>query len=151
MLKRAVLNTCSGIFSCTAAVYSSVETYDPVDDVWGKIANMSEPRHGCAAVASSGRLYVLGGHDESHPLSSVEVFNPADGTWSYVASMSTPRRGVAAVELPGNKILACGGWDGAQLLKSCELYDVELDRWSDMRCDMVSGRMYHGICAANGT
>ena len=141
----------SGLFACTAGVYSSVETYDPVDDVWGKVANMSEPRDGCAAVACSGRLYVLGGTDESHPLSSVEVFSPADGKWSYVASMSTPRRGLAAVELPGNKILACGGWDGTQLLKSCELYDVELDQWSDMRCDMVSGRMYHGICAANGT
>ena len=109
---------------------------------------MSEQRDGCAAVASSGRLYVLGGsNDEDRPLSTVEVFDPADGRWSYVASMSTPRRGVAAVELAGGKILACGGWNGTQLLKTCEMYDVELDRWSDLPCDMVSGRMYHGICA----
>lgn len=144
----------SGVCSCTAMVYSSVETYDPVDDVWGKIANMSEPRDGCAAVATAGRLYVLGGNSsnaENVPLDSVEMFNPVDGTWSYVASMSTPRYGVAAIEMPGNKILACGGWDGAQLLKSCELYDIELDRWSEMPYDMASGRMCHGICAVTGT
>eukprot|EP01043_Picozoa_sp_COSAG02_P022391 COSAG02_NODE_1163_length_14166_cov_62.952797_3_plen_471_part_00 len=141
----------SGVFSCTAAVFSSVETYDPVDDVWGKIANMSEPRDGCAAVACSGRLYVLGGNDKDSPLNSVEVFDPGQGTWSYVAPMSTARHGVAAVEVPGNKILACGGWDGSQLLKSCELYDVELDQWSDMSSDMALGRMYHGICALTTT
>jgi hypothetical protein len=141
----------SGVFACTAAVYSSVETYDPVDDVWGKVANMSEPRDGCAAVTCSGRLYVLGGNDKDRPLESVEVFDPADGRWSYVAPMSRPRHGVAAVEITGKRILACGGWDGSQLLKSCELYDVELDQWSDMPGDMALGRMYHGICATTGT
>jgi hypothetical protein len=141
----------SGVFACTAAVYSSVETYDPVDDVWGKVANMSEPRDGCAAVTCSGRLYVLGGNDKDRPLESVEVFDQADGRWSYVAPMSRPRHGVAAVEITGKRILACGGWDGSQLLKSCELYDVELDQWSDMPGDMALGRMYHGICATTGT
>jgi len=138
----------SGAFSCTAVWYSSVEVYDPQEDVWSRTSNMSEPRDGCAAVATSGRLYVLGGNDRNRPLSSVEIFDPKEGTWSDGAPMSTARHGVGAVALPGGKIIACGGWDGKQLLKSCEMYDIAQDQWSPVS-DMTHGRMYPGICAIN--
>ena len=62
--------------------------------------------------------------------------------------MSTARHGVGAVALPGGKIIACGGWDGKQLLKSCEMYDIAQDQWSPVS-DMTHGRMYPGICAIN--
>ena len=127
--------------------YSSVETYDPEQDIWGKISNMSEPREGCATVAIAGRLYVIGGSDKNRPLSSVEYFDPKQGKWFEVSPMSTPRHGVAAVALPNNKILATGGWDGKQALRSCEVYDMATDQWSQ-QADMAIARMYHAICCA---
>ena len=137
----------SGVFPCTSVWYSSVETYDPEQDIWGKISNMSEPREGCATVAIAGRLYVIGGSDKNRPLSSVEYFDPKQGKWFEVSPMSTPRHGVAAVALPNNKILATGGWDGKQALRSCEVYDMATDQWSQ-QADMAIARMYHAICCA---
>jgi N-acetylneuraminic acid mutarotase len=44
-------------------VFPEVEAYDPIADAWAALPAMPTPRHGMAAAAVAGRLYVPGGAD----------------------------------------------------------------------------------------
>ena len=60
-------------------VFSQVEAYDTERDVWEKVGDMRNPRHGNAAVAVGGRIYVLAGgaaQGGGEPGSIVESYGP---------------------------------------------------------------------------
>lgn len=53
-----------------------VEKYDPNNNTWTMVANMSCPRGGVGVAALGGKLYAVGGHDGTNYLSSVEEYDP---------------------------------------------------------------------------
>src|SRR5436190_12916419 len=53
-------------------------------------------------------------------------------TWRYIAQMKHARAQHQAILLKNGQILAIGGEDGQQVLRSCELYDPATDVWHDV-------------------
>lgn len=68
--------------------------------------------------------------DDNAPLASVEVYNPLsdDEPWTCIRPMASPRGGVGLAPLSG-KLIAVGGHNGKEYLKSVEIYDIESDSW----------------------
>ena len=70
---------------------------------------LSSPVYRTVAVASGGRIYVLGGHDSAGgSVSSVIRFDPGTGNSAVAGSLALPTHGAAAAVLEG-KILVFGG------------------------------------------
>jgi hypothetical protein len=55
---------------------ANVLEYDSVSNAWTNRANMSSPRYAPAAVALNGKIYALGGQNNSGALASMEAYDP---------------------------------------------------------------------------
>ena len=74
---------------------------------------MPTPRRWLAATAGAdGRIYALGGFQNSGLLATVEAYTPSTDTWATLASMSTSREWPAAATGADGRIYAVGGTDG---------------------------------------
>lgn len=62
--------------------------------------------------------------------------------------MNEPRHSAAAVSL-NDQIFICGGCDGENVLKSCEVYDTKLNKWQHIP-PMKSSRMRHSAVVHAG-
>lgn len=62
--------------------------------------------------------------------------------------MNEPRHSAAAVSL-NDQIFICGGCDGENVLKSCEVYDTKLNKWQHIP-PMKSFRMRHSAVVHAG-
>ena len=72
---------------------SSVEQYNARMDTWTQITSMEVPRYGLATCFHSGRLYTIGGYNETFGyLNSVECYNMREDEWEMVAPMNCARR-----------------------------------------------------------
>jgi len=117
-----------GGFVTSSATYE----YVPRTDSWSRKVAMPTPRHGLAAVALNGKIYVFGGSNGSSATGALEVYDPDRNSWSRKAPMPTPRVFLAAAELNG-KIYAIGGspdGDGNGRTDAVEIYDPDTDSWS---------------------
>ena len=82
---------------------------DPKTDTWNTVASMPAARAFFGAVlGGDGRIYVIGGYNDSGYLSAVEAYNPSTNAWSEVAPLKVARAGLA-VASTGNRLLAIGG------------------------------------------
>jgi hypothetical protein len=61
-----------------------------------------------AVLGSDGRIYVIGGYNDSGYLSAVDAYDPSTTTWSAVAPLEIARAGLAVASV-NNRILAIGG------------------------------------------
>jgi N-acetylneuraminic acid mutarotase len=61
-----------------------------------------------AALGSDGRIYVVGGYNDSGYLSAVKVYDPSANAWSASAPLEIARPGLAVASV-GNRVLAIGG------------------------------------------
>jgi hypothetical protein len=92
-------------------VLASMEAYDPTTSTWAPRASMHTARfHHAAVRAANGRIYAIGGVDQSlSPLSTVEEYDPSTDTWQTVASLTAPRVSLAAAGTRDGRIFAIGG------------------------------------------
>ena len=110
-------------------VYSTVEVYDTVTDIWTKKANMPTARIDPAVSLVNGKIYVVGGTTDgtwplNHTSSAVEVYDPSTDTWVRQIDMPTPRVGPSAGVVDG-KIYVIGGWrEGNVLHSTVEVFDT---------------------------
>jgi uncharacterized repeat protein (TIGR01451 family) len=105
--------------------------YTPQTDTWSRKAPMPTPRHGLAAVALNGKVYVLGGSNGSAATGALEVYDPALNSWRRLAPMPTPRVFLAAAAVNG-KIYAIGGSPdccGNSRTDVVEVYNPGSDSW----------------------
>jgi N-acetylneuraminic acid mutarotase len=116
---------------------------------WRRVGEMLAGRSGHAAVVLDGALYVLGGlGGGGQTLASVERYDPdqdagtltspVSGAWVAVAPMTAARTGFAVAVL-GGRIVAVGGFDGSNALRSCERYEPATDKWEALP-DMPTAR-----------
>lgn len=78
---------------------------------------------GMGAVAIAGKVYVVGGAEDSNsnsPTGASFVFDPAWPSWASIAPMPTPRVHPAVAAI-GGQLYAVGGWSDCGL--SCLTYD----------------------------
>jgi hypothetical protein len=147
---------CAGGWDAASVDLSSAEVWGPPaqgppDAVWSwrMLPEMSADRYGgCGCVMSDGRFAVLGGmglddegsgsdetaeaDDDAVPLSSCEALVvDGDAHWAPLPPMHDARSVFACGAVAGCVIVA-GGYG----FKSAELYDVELNRWLRLPCDL---------------
>jgi len=124
---------------------SSVEVYNPNDDIWIRVADMSARRSGAGVGVLQGQLYSVGGHDGPLVRKSVECYNPESNTWTAVAEMNYCRRNAGVVSHSG-LLYVIGGDDGSSNLQSVEVYHPKNNTWTILDASMTMGRSYTGVC-----
>ena len=145
-------------------VLATVEMYDPETDKWIKKASMPTPRLQFETKVIDGKIYAIGGYNESGDLSAVEEYDPVSDTWTTKKSMPTPRAWFQTEVLKG-KIYAIGGWkkvgdySSESYLSSVEEYDPKSDIWmgnipalpakDGFQTEIIDGKLY-AIGAAGG-
>ncbi len=108
--------------------------YDPATDAWSPVAPIPTARTlPGAALASDGRIYVVGGHTGGgFGYSGVnEAYNPSTDSWTAgLASMPTGRYEVAAAA-SGSRVYALGGFNNSGgSLATVEAYEPSTNAWT---------------------
>ncbi len=102
-------------------IYSSIETYDPVQGIFQASGDLTIKRHKHDAVRlSDGRVLISGGSDERDSRGayrSLEIFDPLSGRSRKAADTISARYKLngAVIPLRNGKILLAGGSDTAEI------------------------------------
>ena len=79
--------------------------------VWSKVADLPVKNSTC--VSLQGRLLAIGGSVSNKiPTTDVRMYDPTTNSWSVTSHMTTPRQCCFAAVLPGNRVIAVGGYTG---------------------------------------
>ena len=90
---------------------SQTESLTASTSVWSKVADLPVVKSTC--VSLQGRLLAIGGSDsDNNPTTAVHTYDPTTNSWSVTSHMTTPREWCFAAVLPGNRIIAVGGYTG---------------------------------------
>jgi N-acetylneuraminic acid mutarotase len=113
------------------------ERYDPANNTWETLANMSAARQGVACAVLNGKLYAIGGVG----LTSVEVFDPSNGNWSAGVALPSEVKYGTAITVDG-KIYLIGGQSPSVNLNQVLCFDPSTSQWS-AKANMPTAR--HGV------
>lgn len=125
-------------------VLDTVEVYDPRFDEWTTRASMPTPRYLLGVVAgANGKIYAIGGENETGVLDIVEEYDPIADTWTQKAGMPMARAAFASVAASNGKIYLIGGYgDDTVVLE----FDPVADIWVQ-KASMPTGRYDLGAAA----
>ncbi len=119
--------------STPATSLRSLRVYDTGSGQWSSGADMPTPRFGlAAAIGSDGRLYAIGGANNSQSLTTVEAYDFSAAAWSQgLDPMPTGRYGLAAVSRQGLIFAIGGGIVGPLngIMNTVEYYDAATGQW----------------------
>ncbi|XP_055344398.1 kelch-like protein 1 isoform X2 [Paramacrobiotus metropolitanus] len=123
-------------------ILNSVYCYDPIANIWSKMANMPTPRSCCTAcVGPSGLIYVIGGGNNARGTKQcVEAYDPTTNQWQKKRNTTRSRYSAVSACVDG-KIFVMGGKD-----RSIEYYDEDTDTWTLHNCLLPEGKYLTG-CA----
>ncbi|MBD3161749.1 MAG: hypothetical protein GF346_05750 [Candidatus Eisenbacteria bacterium] len=123
---------------------------------WSEHAPIPTVRWAPASVTLDGRMYVIGGQEETPPhaaLSVVEVYDPATDTWATAAPLPTSRWGAMVAVGDDGRIYVIGGCTGDissfTTTSANEVYDPATDTWSGL-APMPQDRGWGGCAALEG-
>jgi hypothetical protein len=100
---------------------------------WVTRAPMPSPRSGFATAVLNGKIYVIGGRDETAPTTPkpvvdvVEIYDPVTNTWSTGTPLNQARTNQMAIGVNG-KIYAIGGIDALET-KTVQEFDPGTGSW----------------------
>eukprot|EP00930_Biecheleria_cincta_P023772 TRINITY_DN17110_c0_g1_i2.p1 TRINITY_DN17110_c0_g1~~TRINITY_DN17110_c0_g1_i2.p1 ORF type:complete len:374 (-),score=57.56 TRINITY_DN17110_c0_g1_i2:205-1326(-) len=147
----------------------SCDVYDPNLRLWmqNECPCLRQGRWGHASAVLRGVVYVVGGtgHQVDVPrqqqvvngditlltaLGTTETWSPGDHEWRQCAPLRVPRAGLRSTPLQDRYLLAVGGnvfSPGSQVhfLSTCELYDVELNSWTQLATPLSLPRSTAGV------
>jgi N-acetylneuraminic acid mutarotase len=105
--------------------------YNPSTQAWSAIASMANAREAPSAQFIGGKLYVVGGWDNSgNPVGQVEIYDPGTNTWSTGASEPTALAGSSSTTFNG-KMYVIGGCDAFNCgYNTVQIYDPATNSWS---------------------
>jgi N-acetylneuraminic acid mutarotase len=115
-----------------AVALKSAEIYDPANNSWTDVPEMSAARsQATATLLDSGKVLVAGGYDNATgELTSAELFDPSNDDWSATGSLADARDSATATALANGDVLVAGGDGGAgSALASAEIYDAGPGTW----------------------
>jgi len=107
------------------------QEYDPAGRKWATKAPMTTPRGWIRGSYCAGKIYVIGGHNNSSAAIAVnECFDPVANSWS--TKTARPRIGLAACEVVwrDSLIYVMGGNDGSAGFTNVDIYDPAADAWT---------------------
>lgn len=138
----------------TGAFYDTLQILDTATGTWSTDAGdpMPAPRTAASAVAADGKLYVVGGYDDTGTVqSTLYIYDPAAASgsrWTTGAAMPTARA-YAAAGVVGDNLYVAGGWGGGTTsLYTLEVYSISGDTWmagSSMNVVMGDPDPYAGV------
>ena len=126
---------------------SALEVYDPIKDVWKKLARMPTARDHLIASSFDKKLYAIGGRtnvDFNNNLDTNEVYDPRNNLWTALSPLPTKRSGITSQVLNKN-ILVFGGEFKKGIFSKNEVYEPKTDTWKTFS-PVPSGR--HGLGSA---
>uniref|UniRef100_A0A8C5NG96 Kelch-like ECH-associated protein 1 n=1 Tax=Gouania willdenowi TaxID=441366 RepID=A0A8C5NG96_GOUWI len=131
---------------------SMMEAFDPIRNVWIKLADMETPCSGLGACTLLGLLYTVGGRNYSLPNNTESnllcCYNPMTNQWSQRAPLNLPRNRVGVGVVDGC-IYAVGGSQGFVHHNTVERWDPESNIWTFVR-PMSVARLGAGVTACGG-
>jgi N-acetylneuraminic acid mutarotase len=125
---------------------NTVERYQPGSAGWEAVTSLPAGRHHSMAVVHDGRLYHLGGMDNSgfNPVATSWVLDPENG-WTEIAELPEPVGAGAATVIDGTIYVAGGVAGGASLFA----YDAASDSWTTL-AEMAQHREHTAAVALDG-
>lgn len=116
---------------------------------WSNKASLLTARANFGVAKANGKIYALGGWDDTILFDTVEEYDPITNAWSTKANMPTARCAFGTAEYNG-KIYAIGGGNLTDNnLDTVEEYDPITDTWT-AKASMPTGRNYLSVIEANG-
>ncbi|TRY83251.1 hypothetical protein DNTS_032517 [Danionella cerebrum] len=109
----------------------TLSRYDPRFNTWLHLTSMRQRRTHFSLVATSGRLYAIGGRNTDGLLATIESYQPSTNTWHLRAPMEMPRCCHASAVLPSGDILVTGGYVNCAYSRSVIQYNIETDTWME--------------------
>lgn len=113
---------------------------------------MCESRQGCAVASIQGKLYAIGGLDESgSPLSSMEMYDPSLDIWTLVKAPMSQCRYYCGAAVINDKLYVVGGLNRSGVaLDTIEMYDPALNSWNPLLKSMSKCRQSCAVAALHG-
>lgn len=129
---------------------STTERLDIMSNQWEPLDPTPQPRTRMAAVATMGRLYLMGGLHKYHTLDTADCLDLLTGKWqTNVFRLPVAKAACAATAL-GERIYIVGGSsDGRHILTTMERFDLFRKAWSDAP-PMKYGRTSFAAAALGG-
>jgi len=124
----AILAILAGIRIAPKSVYSKtgLQTQEPVS------LSLGFARRGHTATAlADGRVIVIGGQNQSGPISEAEVIDPGQETVSVVAALRTARFHHTSTRLSDGRVLVIGGSDLKGALRTTEIFDPQTNKFQE--------------------
>lgn len=108
------------------------DAFDVAGGRWHLLPGAPVARCHAAAVAASGRVFVIGGWNTSSTVrfTTVDVYDPRTNAWSHDTPLPRPRGSMAA-GVVGRSIYLAGGWTPDSPASSdVDSYDIDHRRWT---------------------
>ena len=107
--------------------------YNPANDSWDRMADMTQPRASFELVNFHGQLYAIGGYQGTSSwnrqgLNYVERYDPVTDVWTNLSKLPVGMYGIGATVL-NDEILLVGGNDGSPK-KTVYHYNPVQETWS---------------------
>jgi len=115
---------------------------------WSAKTHMPTPRYSLGVAVAEGKIWAIGGANNTGKLSVVEMYDPISDSWSTKIPMTTPRSGLGVAVVDG-KIYAIGGSSASHFLRAIERYDPVSNTWSTL-APMPKGRTEFAVAALGG-
>jgi N-acetylneuraminic acid mutarotase len=112
------------------------EVYDPETDTWETRAPMPTARYGFEANVVDGKIYLIGGWNQSatsnhvDKSAQVDMYDPSSDTWATGSPIPTAVAGYASAVVD-NKIYVISGVAGGTITTNLtQIYNPRIDKWS---------------------
>lgn len=145
----AVLNgqpVVAGGFRADGSSSPRVDAYRPATDEWSRLPDLPSGVHHAMAASAAGKLYVLGGYNESRR--RLRTAFVLDGkTWRRLPSLPEPRAAGGAAIVAG-KLYVVGGVAAETLARTMLVLDLRTRRWTKL--PGPAPREHLAVAAAGG-
>ncbi|XP_039966011.1 kelch-like protein 17 [Bactrocera tryoni] len=131
----------------SGAILNVVRSWNIRNKIWQNLPTMNQARMAHCVVELNGKIYAIGGFDDTNALSSVERYTTSDG-WKFVNRLIVGRYNAGAVTL-NSKIYIMGGYNGKEKIKSVECYNPDSNTWTSC-ADMTESHILPGVAAHKG-
>ena len=108
-------------------VRGAIFRYDAERNFWHKLEVLSIKQGSPCLVSDDKHLYIIGGRSLSEE-AKTRRFDPSTNEWEDIADINERRYDACGAAM-NSKVFIAGGWQGKEVISSCEVYDPSTDEW----------------------
>jgi len=125
---------------------TQVSRYDPGADTWSNVAPLPENLDHVQAVATNGKIYVVGGLNTWQGVASTEtyVYDPSTNDWTTAAPNPSPR-GASGIAVHDGKIYVAGGMSATVPTNRFDVYDPATNQWTQLANMPRTREHFHAV------